>query len=405
MSARVLYLTTSGQVGGAERCLLSLAAGLDRNRYEPCVMLGSPGPLEAMLVEGGIPHHVVALPPALRRLSRSHPNRGLTAKAAPAWQLPAYLSRLRRAGSARHPALIHSNGIKMHYLSALLRRQWGVPLVWHLHDFPAGGSGAEPWSSRLLRRLSPRVDLAVANSQAVAAAHAARDPALAGKLRVVPNGVDVAAFGRGDRGGMRARWGLAPDTFVAGMVAVFAPWKGQEVFLRAAQQVRDRAPDARFVLVGDDIYDTTGHGGRRRQLEALAAELGLSGAVQFPGFVGADIASAYAALDVMVHASTAPEPFGRTAIEAMAAGVAVVAAGAGGMLEVVEPESSGLLTPPGDAGALAAAMRRLHADPGLRQRLAAGGRRRVEEQFSESAVCRQMEAVYCELPGSAAWQR
>ena len=395
MTAPVLYLTTSGQVGGAERCLLSLATSLDRARFSPEVLIGSPGPLLAMLAAESIPAEVVPLPPALRRLSRTHPNPGFASKLPPLWQAPLYLQRLARAGARRHPALIHSNGVKMHYLSALLQRRWGAPLLWHLHDFPAG-PGKEPWSSRLLRHLSGRVALAVANSAAVAQAHAARYPLLAPRMRVIPNGVAIERLQAGDGIGMRARWQLPPQALVIGMVAIFAPWKGQEVFLRAARRVLELAPATRFVLVGDDIYDTTGHGGRRQELEALARALGLSDAVRFPGFVGGEIASAYAALDVMVHASTAPEPFGRTAIEAMAAGVPVIAAAAGGMLEVVEPEVSGLLTPPGDEAALAQAMLALATDPERRRRLAEGGRRRVRERFSEAVVGRQIEAAYRE---------
>ncbi|HUX68206.1 MAG TPA: glycosyltransferase [Terriglobales bacterium] len=397
MTASVLYLTTSGQVGGAERCLLSLAASLDRARFSPEVLVGSPGPLLALLAADAIPAELVPLPPALRRLSRSHPNPGLAAKLAPLWQAPLYLRRLARAGARRHPALIHSNGVKMHYCSALLRRHWNAPLLWHLHDFPAGADAArEPLSSRLLRRLSRQVTLAIANSAAVAQAHAARYPRLAPRLRVVPNGVNLEQLQGGDGAALRARWQLPPQALVIGMVAIFAPWKGQEIFLRAARRVLEHAPATRFVLVGDDIYDTTGHGGRRQELEALARELGLGEAVRFPGFVGDEIASAYAALDVMVHASTAPEPFGRTVIEAMAAGVPVIAAAAGGMLEVVEDGVSGLLTPPGDEAALAQAMLALAADPARRRQLAANGLRRVRERFSEAVVGRQIEAVYAE---------
>ena len=407
-AARVLYLTTSGQVGGAERCLLSLIAGLDRDRFDPAVLIGSPGPLRALLDGDGIAAAELPLPGALRRLSRSHPNRGLNARLAPWWQTPAYLARLCRAGQRRHPRLIHSNGPKMHVLSALLQRRWGVPLIWHLHDFPAdrrsgaepnAEPNAEPWFNRGLERLSGRVHTAIANSAAVAAAYAERLPRLAPKLRVIPNGVDPAALRGGDRGGFRQRLGLGPEDFVAGMVAIFAPWKGQEVFLEAASMVRKRLPTARFVLAGDDIYDTAGHGKRRQELQARAQALGLAQAVIFTGYLstGAELAAAYAALDVMVHASTRPEPFGRTLIEAMAAGTPVIAANAGGVPEIVSDGGTGVLTPPGDATALAEAMVRLHDDIPLRRRLAEAGARRVETTFSQAVVNRSITALYEDL--------
>jgi glycosyltransferase involved in cell wall biosynthesis len=181
------------------------------------------------------------------------------------------------------------------------------------------------------------------------------------------------------------------------MVAIFAPWKGQDVFLRAAKMVIERAARTRFVLVGDDIYDTAGHGGRRTQLEQLARELGIAEAVRFTGFLDEGIAAAYAGLDVMVHASTAPEPFGRTLIEAMAAGTAVIAANDGGVPEIIENEKHGLLTAPGNADALAAALLRLLSDRELRLRLSDQGRERVRSEFSEKAIGGKMMAVYDEL--------
>lgn len=396
--ARVLYLATSGQVGGAERCLLSITSGLDRAAFDPMVLMGSPGPLEALLHAQATAAMVEPLPPPLRALSRYHARTGASARRALAGAalLPGYLARLGRAGARAQPALVHSNGLKMHYLSALLRPRWNVPLVWHLHDFPRSGAH---WSDRALRLLSRAPAAAIANSEAVARAHAARFPALAPKISVIPNGVSIAALQRGDRAAFRARWGLAPDAFVAGMVAIFAPWKGQEVFLRAAQKLLLVAPRAKFLLAGDDIYDTAGHGGQRQALESLARDLGIRDSVLFTGFLAGEdeIASAYAALDVMVHASTQPEPFGRTAIEAMAAGVPVVAAAGGGMSDVIEDGISGFLTPPGDADALARALADLHTRPELRAALSEQGLARVRQRFTEEMVARQIETLYSQL--------
>jgi glycosyltransferase involved in cell wall biosynthesis len=405
--ATVLYLTTSGQIGGAERCLMSLVAGLDRERYRASVLIGSAGPLEGQLQAASVAAAVLPLPAAVRRLSRYHPNRGLAARLAPWWETPWYLARLRYEGRRAHPSLIHSNGPKMHILSALLRRQWGVPLVWHLHDFPAGEPGgaepaprgAEPWFNRALQRLSAHADAIIANSHAVARAYAERLPALAAKLRVVPNGLNPQCWAQGDGRGFRHRFGVPDDAFVFGMVSIFAPWKGQEIFLEAARRVHECLPQTRFLLAGEDIYDTTGHGGRGRQLREQARASGLDGVVTFTGYLAApaELAAAYASLDVMVHASTRPEPFGRTIIEAMAAGVPVIAARGGGVPEIIADGRDGVLTPPGDAAALAEAMVRLHADAGRRRALAEQARQRVQEQFSEAAVSGAVAAVYDEL--------
>lgn len=393
----VLYLNTSGQVGGAERCLLSLLAGLDQDRYRGRALVGSKGPLTAMLERHQIAATMAELPPALRQLSRYHHRRGIGRRAAAGLELPGYLWRLRAVAHESAAEIIHSNGWKMHMMSALARLGAGRRLLWHLHDFPAPKRAEEePLSNRMLARLAATPRLLVANSHAVARAYSVRFPSLAGKMRVVHNGVDTEAE-PADGTAWRRRWGLAADDLVVGMVAIFAPWKGQDVFLKAARTVIELAPRTRFVLVGDDIYDTAGHGGRRVELERLARDLGIAEAVRFTGFVDEDIAAAYASLDVMVHASTAPEPFGRTLIEAMAAGVPVIAANDGGVQEIIETEKYGLLTPPGDVDALSKALLRLLNDGALRQRLAHQAQERVRSEFSEKAIGDKMMAVYDEL--------
>lgn len=397
---RILYLCPSGQVGGAERSLLVLLARLDRSRFAPTALVGSPGPLIDELQAQHVPCRVVALPEAMRRFSSYHGNPGLAAHILPVLQLPAYVRDLARAGRSTAPALVHSNGLKMHLLGALLRRSWQAPLVWHLRDFPpARGAG-------LIELAARRADLAIANSAAVADAYAGRFPSLSARLAVVHNGVELndidAGTARQARLAARARWGLPAQSTVIGMVGIFAPWKGHEVFLRAAREALASNPALRFLLVGADIYDTRGHGQARRDLEALSHELGLGESVCFTGYLGDDVGDGYAAMDILVHAATRPEPFGRTLIEAMAAGVAVISTGLGGSREVVRDGAEAIIAPPGDAAALSAAMLRLAGDHEFRLRLAAAGRQRVNACFSAAAHARRVEALYDELLGHRA---
>jgi glycosyltransferase involved in cell wall biosynthesis len=110
-----------------------------------------------------------------------------------------------------------------------------------------------------------------------------------------------------------------------------------------------------------------------------------------------DVPEILAALDVLVHVPSAPEPFGRVVAEAMAVGKPVVAARAGGLPEIVEHEVTGLLVPPGDPSACAAAVLRLLADPALRARLGTAGRRRAEERFDPAAHAERVVAAYREV--------
>ena len=180
------------------------------------------------------------------------------------------------------------------------------------------------------------------------------------------------------------------DAPVVGMVGRLRPWKGQDHFLRAMRLVADQRPDAWFVLVGGVVF------AEREpflpRLRELAAELRLLDRVVFAGQME-DVAAAYAAMDVVVHCSVEPEPFGRVVIEAMAASRPVVAYDWGGPHEIVIPGETGLLVAPGDYGALGEAALALLRDAGRRRVLGAAGRARAEECYDARATARRVQAV------------
>jgi len=151
-------------------------------------------------------------------------------------------------------------------------------------------------------------------------------------------------------------------------VGRLTPWKGQHVLLEAMARAFPDGPEQAW-LVGDAMFGETGYADR---LRGLVTSLGLTGRVELRGF-RQDVWPELAAVDVVVHASITPEPFGQVVIEGMAAGRPVVAANAGGPAEIVTDGVDGLLVPPDDVDALAAALRRLRDDGGLRDRLAAAG--------------------------------
>ena len=187
----------------------------------------------------------------------------------------------------------------------------------------------------------------------------------------------------------RSSLGLESSALCFAMVGLLHPWKGQIVFLKAARRVFDRVPDARAVIVGGPP-----HGGQRYadELKALAGDLGIADRVVFTGF-RADVSEILKLMDILVHASISPEPFGRVIVEAMAMHRPVVASRAGGPLEIIEDGRNGFLVPPGDDEALAARIIDLLEDRDLSARIAEAAFRDVEPILGKKHT-RDVQQVY-----------
>lgn len=392
----VVFLNPSGQIGGAERSLLDILASL--REAEPTWRLGlvvtAEGPLVAAAGALGVRTTVVPLPEGVARLGDGGARRSASlprlAAAVPAGI--AYVRRLRRAVRALAPDVLHTNGFKMHVLG-LWARPGRVPVVWHVHDFVA----RRPLMSRLLRAHARGAAAVVANSHAVAddVRRVCGDRVRIG-VRAVHNAVDLARFSpAGPRLDLDARAGWSPappGTVRVGLVATLAWWKGHETFLRAVSLLAPELP-VRAYVVGGALYETAGSQRSLDDLRALARRLGVEDRVGFTGYVE-DSAAAMRGLDVVVHASTEPEPFGLVIVEAMACGRAVVASEAGGAAELIRPGVDALGHAPGDAAQLARCIAELAADAALRVRLGAEGRATAERRFDRARLAAELVPIY-----------
>ena len=213
---------------------------------------------------------------------------------------------------------------------------------------------------------------------------------------VVYNGLDLSDFSPApDRAEVRERLGLSATAKVVGVVGRLEPWKGQHHFIRAIGRVRRHFPDIRALIIGQvephaqAYYD---------DLRRLIEELGLSEHVVFTGF-RSDLPRILRALDMLVHSSADPEPFGRVIIEGMAAGLPVIGMDAGAVPEIIEDGVSGVLVPPRDTEALAEAIRSLLSNPAGSRSIGQEARRRVEERFTVEQYVTGVERVYERLMG------
>jgi glycosyltransferase involved in cell wall biosynthesis len=207
------------------------------------------------------------------------------------------------------------------------------------------------------------------------------------RLRLVPSGVDFAPAPEGAGAAVRRELGVAQGQLLVGNVGALVDHKGQRYLVEAAALVLRERPDARFAIVGEGELEA--------DLKARAKALGLGGRLLFTGF-RRDVPAILDALDLFVMSSHL-EGLGTIVLDALAAGKPVVGTRAGGIPEIIEHGSHGLLVPPRNPAALAAAILRVLADPALAARLASQGRARALEGFSADAMVAGNLAVYREL--------
>jgi glycosyltransferase involved in cell wall biosynthesis len=392
---RLLFVSPVGFVGGAERVLLECLRQTRQLRpeWELHVLMLSDGPLRQAVQEQGISIENLSIPGFLSQqgdsrliknpiaLSKETASSSFVSRGRSMLSLPARLSsslsfflHLRRAIKGFQPDLIHSNGLKSHLLVAAAKPR-SVKLLWHLHDFYSHRPKIQNW----LRRAAKRSSGGLAISESVSQDTAKILPGW--PLHLVENAVDPEVFSPGATDTVRldAQAGLSNDYsgLRIGMIATYANWKGQDVFLKAIA----KTPDIRGYVIGGPIYHTTGSQWSVDELRSLAKSLRIDDRIGFVPFQS-DPTWIYRSLDVVAHTSTRPEPFGLTIIEGMACGRAVIVSDAGGAHDLFRDGHDALGHIPGDVASLASAMRRLVADHNLREQLGHHARQTAVERYS-----------------------
>lgn len=191
----------------------------------------------------------------------------------------------------------------------------------------------------------------------------------------------------------RKRQGIEPTDFAVGLVGLLIPWKGQRLFLDAMQGLAQDIPGLKAVIVGGTPDECAGY---EQELRKLAQAPALAGHVIFTGHVS-DMATAYNGLDVVVSASTEPEPLGTMIIECLTMARPLVAPNHGGAVEMVENGMTGLLFTPGNAQDLAIQVRKIHDEAGLGLRLGQAARARALATFSVQEHVRRVQDIYMQM--------
>lgn len=284
--------------------------------------------------------------------------------------------------------LVHLNNGYVPQEAILAARLTGTPLVVHFRGF------VEPTFRRSWLRWVPAADKTIAVSDASIENLRAVVPDLPTVTIYDPVDLVASRAALGRRASVRKELGFEDRHVVAGIFGRVVDWKGQLEFVQAALAAMERDDRLRGIIVGG-ISD--GSQGYMDRIRAAIERSRFSERFVLTGY-RSDVEALYAAIDILVHASISPEPFGMVIPEAMAAGRPVIATDAGGPREIVTPGEDGMLVPMGDVTALRDAMLELSGDPDLRRRMGERARQSAR-RFAIERNASEVRRVYDDLLG------
>ncbi|MBN1883914.1 MAG: glycosyltransferase [Candidatus Krumholzibacteriota bacterium] len=370
---RVAHVIRSLEFGGAEKMALALAAAQRAGGLvEPSIYcMAGGGPLEEEA--------------AARELDWQEIGLGGVR-----WLTP--MIRLRQALAAAGPAIVHTHNFLSHLHAAPAAGMLGIPVVHTKHGRAVSPGRLGATLRRRLYELSARI---VAVSGETADELAAQSGIDRGRIAVVYNGIDTAALDPGSdpasaaaaKSAARRELGLPGDAVIVGAVSRLDPVKDHATMLRAFAAAAAGRPGARLCFVGD--------GPERAAIETLAAGLALGDRLVMPGF-SEKVRSWLRAMDLFLQPSIR-EGLSLTILEAMAAGVPIVATPVGGTPEAIAGGETGTFVPVGDADALAGAIGRFLDDPAPFRLMAAAARERARRLFSLEGMTAAYETMYREI--------
>jgi len=391
---RILFVDHVSKVlGGAEFNLLELL-GLPaaRRQWEAQVACPSGSPLETALARLPVARHAYGFAPALNELRVVGKRFSPLAKFRAWRELQLATTRLRAIVAGFKPDAVISCTNKDHFAAGAAVHAAHIPSLWWVNDIIS--SDFFGWPVRRVfvskaRHLATRL-LPVSNFGRAALLH---EGILEEQITTIHNGISLARYQRSTSTLLREQLRLGSNEPLIGLVGRITPWKGQDFFLQLAQAWSAQGRPGRFVIIGRAFNEDA-------PFEALLKQYvrtnRLESKVHFVAFQS-DIAATLSQLDVLLHCSTKPEPFGRVIIEAMAVGVPVIAARAGGVPEIVTEGVDAGLAEPGNLNSYIDQMTALLGNPPKRTAWALAGRRTVEQRFTLERVFDDFDRVLGEV--------
>jgi L-malate glycosyltransferase len=378
---KILFYNHTGQVGGAERLLLTLLARLDRTQYAPFLVCPE-GEFRRIADEAGVPTETIG---------------GLKARFT--WRFD-YLLRylnsfgqvireLRQKVNETRPALIHANSVRAGLVATVATLGLKQTVIWHIHDLLP----RHPFNTfiRAMASLSRRTRV-IAVAQASADRLVGNFPGLRRRVSVIPNAVDLQKFSanKGARECIRGELNFDEDAPVIGMIGRLTPAKGQLEMLKLFPKILSHFPAARLLIVGAPAFNNEHE--YLQLLKQTVTEMSLSEHVQLLG-ARDDVPDILRSFDLLV-VNSASEACSLVILEAMASGTPVLATSTGGTPEIIEHRKNGWLVTYRNDNELASGLLTVLGDSRTRAQLGAQGLRDVAARYSIPRFMTEMQGYY-----------
>ena len=404
LKKKILYVENGIGYGGAIICLRHLVRHLDRNRFEPLVVTGRTSPdYQAIGNEAQwqyIPDRYFDNVSLRRRLAKQawlnkvpslhFISKQLLARGDDLFNFLPFFLRLLWLAKCFRVDLIHANNEPFCNRAALLvAKVLQIPCICHIRGGDHEGSQLMQWTYSL-------PDHFISVSHWVAKSLQENLHIAANKISVVYDGIALEKLNiYADGIQFRDAYHVADDDFAVGLVGLLIPWKGQVLFLEAAKLLRSKIPCLKMLIIGGTPDDCIAYEALLRQ---RVKDEQLTEMIIFTGHISS-METVYNGLDVVLSASTQPEPLGTVVIEAMAMGRPIIAPNHGGAAEMILHDETGLLFDPGDIQSLANAIEKLCCSKSLRVKLGENARSAALKSFAVEDHVRHIQSIYQKFLG------
>jgi glycosyltransferase involved in cell wall biosynthesis len=383
----ICFYAVATELGGAEKSLLDLLLGFQKISKPWVILPKAQGGLIDELIKNGIPFTVVEMPRVVLGISRKNKSSifGLITSF-PAMIL--YLFRLNQEIKKINPSIIHTTGLKCHLIAPWIGFIRRVPVLWHIRDIFSGGIVQKLlfWTKNAFN----------VNTIAISkiSAEPFQDPSKVTK--VIYDGIHPDVFYPNKSNRYHDLFPGSEDCLMVGMVGVFAQWKGQLEFIEAAKILMDRKVKVKLVMVGGEIYDTSGESSLTQKYQNKVNSLKLENDLKFTGFEK-NTPLIMNSIDILVHASIQPEPLGRVIIEGMACECSMVVSKWGAAQEFFKDQVHGLMMNPRNPVEIANAIQWMVNHPLERKQMLLNAKNLFLEKFTQSHCDQEVQQVILEI--------